>query len=124
MTMQIFIIIMIVIFIGFIIVMTMSFKPKTMEKTLDKQIGHMSGMMGNMMKGMINVEKQILDENEADLRNINTKSAEIESDALEIKARAIKKGLTEDDTNLVFCKHCGQKIESDSKFCRHCGKEQ
>ena len=124
MTMTVFIIIMVVIFLGFIIMMTMSFKPKSMEKTLSKNMGHMGGIMGNMMKEMINVEKQILEENEEELRSINTKGAEIESDALEIKARAIKKGLIEDETNLVFCKHCGKKIESDSKFCRYCGKEQ
>lgn len=24
----------------------------------------------------------------------------------------------------VFCKHCGQSIDSDSTFCRYCGKSQ
>lgn len=118
------VIIMVVIFLGFIILMTMSFSPKSMGKKVNKNMEHMGGMMGNMVKEMINVEKQILEENEEDLRSINTKGAEIESDALQIKARAIKKGLIGDEEIGVFCKHCGQKIESDSKFCRYCGKEQ
>ena len=24
----------------------------------------------------------------------------------------------------IFCKHCGAKIDADSKFCKSCGKEQ
>ena len=24
----------------------------------------------------------------------------------------------------VFCKHCGSKIDADSKFCKKCGREQ
>lgn len=38
------------------------------------------------------------------------------------KARAIKEGLTEDET--IYCKHCGASIDSDSTFCKKCGKEQ
>ncbi|MEM3396586.1 MAG: zinc-ribbon domain-containing protein [Thermoplasmata archaeon] len=27
-------------------------------------------------------------------------------------------------TQQIFCKHCGAKIEADSKFCRYCGGKQ
>ena len=124
MTMPVFIIIMVALFLAFVILMIMAFKPSSIEKKLSKNMGHMDGMMGSMMKNMLEVEKQILEENEEDLRNINKKSAEIESDGLEIKARAIKKGLVGDEGQTIFCRHCGQQIEADSKFCKYCGKEQ
>lgn len=37
-------------------------------------------------------------------------------------AKGIKEGLSEEDT--VYCKHCGQLIDSDSRFCKSCGKQQ
>ena len=65
--------------------------------------------------------KNMLDENEDLLREMSTKSADISSKGIEIKARAIKKGLSGE---AMFCKHCGEQIDSDSKFCKQCGKEQ
>ena len=78
-------------------------------------------MMGKQVKAM----KYVYDENEKDLEHISTKTAEISSPGVEITARAIKKGITEDvKEKLVYCKHCGKEIEVDSKFCKYCGKEQ
>ena len=34
---------------------------------------------------------------------------------------AIKDGLSD---NKMYCKHCGDLIDSDSEFCKHCGKRQ
>lgn len=36
-------------------------------------------------------------------------------------AKGIKEGLKED--NMIFCKHCGETIDSDSTFCKRCGKQ-
>ena len=124
MSMPVVIIILVVVFLAFIILMVNAFKPKSMEKSMSKKMGHMSGMMGSMMKDAIQMQKQILEEHGEDLKELNKRSAEIESEGLEIKAKAIKKGFAGDGASLVFCKHCGQKIESDSKFCKYCGKEQ
>ena len=64
----------------------------------------------------------IIDENEDDIRHVVSKSADMSKDAITTTTRAIKKGLTEDDS--IYCKHCGKKIDADSKFCSICGKEQ
>ncbi|MBO5328444.1 MAG: zinc ribbon domain-containing protein [Clostridia bacterium] len=64
--------------------------------------------------------KNIQQENKEDLKGIATNTADIVSDAITKTTTAIKKGL--DDK--IFCKHCGEKIDSDSKFCNKCGKMQ
>ena len=73
------------------------------------------------MNKMIKDMKDIISSNEDDLKEISTKSANISKDGIEIKARAIKDGLTKEKK---FCKYCGDSIDSDSKFCKNCGKEQ
>ena len=64
--------------------------------------------------------KYIQQENKEDFRDIAGNTAEIASEAITKTTTAIKKGL--DDK--IFCKYCGEKIDSDSKFCNKCGKEQ
>lgn len=64
--------------------------------------------------------KYIQQENKEDLKDIVNTSAEISSDAITTVTKAVKDGLN--DT--VYCKHCGSKIDADSKFCKSCGKEQ
>jgi len=46
----------------------------------------------------------------------------IEGPHIEMRARRMKKGFTEEGS--VFCKHCGFFIDNDSKYCKSCGKEQ
>ena len=70
----------------------------------------------------IEIKKQILDENEEMLTNIASKEANIEGVKIKSAAKAIKEGLTENNT--IYCKHCGSLIDSDSKYCKVCGKEQ
>ena len=50
-----------------------------------------------------------------------TKKANIHKDEVEITTKAIKDGLSD---NKMYCKHCGDLIDSDSEFCKHCGKRQ
>ena len=64
--------------------------------------------------------KYIQQENKEDFRDIANNTADIASEAITKTTTAIKKGL--DDR--IFCKHCGEKIDSDSNFCNKCGKEQ
>ena len=64
--------------------------------------------------------KYIQQENKEDLKDIISTTADIASEAVTKTTTAIKQGI--EDT--IFCKHCGAKIDFDSKFCKKCGKEQ
>lgn len=64
----------------------------------------------------------MMDESKDDIESISTNMANATKDSIEITTRAIKKGFTEKEN--IFCKHCGSKIDEDSKFCKNCGKEQ
>ena len=55
------------------------------------------------------------------LKDINRKTANISKDGVEITARAVKKGFS---SETIYCKHCGNSIDADSRFCKTCGKEQ
>lgn len=62
----------------------------------------------------------IQQENKEDLKEMADTTADITGDAITKTASAIKNGLKE----TKFCKHCGKKIDMDSKYCNSCGKEQ
>ena len=73
------------------------------------------------MKGLLpEADKYIQQENKEDLKDIISTTADIASEAVTKTATEIKQGI--EDT--IFCKHCGAKIDFDSKFCKKCGKEQ
>lgn len=74
-------------------------------------------------KRRIDASKQILDENTDSLKHMVTTSAEISKDAIKTTAGAIKEGIT-GEKETAYCKHCGAKIDDDSKYCSKCGKEQ
>lgn len=77
---------------------------------------------GKFMSNQIKAAKYMVDESKDDIKDISTNMADATKDGIEITTRAIKKGFT--DNEYVYCKHCGSKIDIDSKFCKHCGKEQ
>ena len=79
-------------------------------------------LRGKFMSSQIKAMKNATEESKDDIEKMSTTMANATKDATEIKARAIKRGLTEDED--IYCKHCGAKIDSDSKFCKSCGKEQ
>ena len=83
------------------------FSPKARAKMMSKQVKSMKYMM---------------DESKEDIHSISTDMADATKDGIETTTRAIKKGFTEEDG--IYCKHCGSKIDADSKFCKSCGKEQ
>lgn len=112
----------------FIFTFAMILSPKLRGKMMSKQMKSLKYMMEDseeiltdLSKSAINVQKNILDENEDTLKDIATKKANISKKGIETTVRAIKKGL---DKEVIYCKHCGSSIDSDSKFCKNCGKEQ
>lgn len=76
---------------------------------------------GKMMSKGVKATKYMMEESKNDIKSISSDIAEATSDGIETTTRAIKKGLTKDES--IFCKHCGAKIDKDSKFCNKCGKE-
>ena len=86
------------------------------NKEVMQDIGKITGEIG------VKTAKGVLDENEEDIRHVVGKTADISKDAITTTTRAIKKGLTEEES--VYCKHCGESIDSDSTFCKVCGKKQ
>lgn len=77
---------------------------------------------GKMMSRQIKAAKYMMDDSKEDIENISTNMANSTKEGIEITTRAIKKGFTEEEG--IYCKHCGSKIDNDSKFCKNCGKEQ
>ena len=90
-------------------------------------IGIMAGFCGiiigfspEIAKAKTRAARYIQEENKDDLTALASNTAEIMSDAVTTTTSAAIKGMRK----TIFCKHCGQEIDGDSKFCSFCGKEQ
>lgn len=120
------ILIVLLIFVLFgIIVVRGSFSKNMMKSLLKQQKDLLSddeGTLEELASTALKAKKKILENNAEDIAYINQKEAELKSAGIRTTAKAIKDGLTYNDTS--FCKHCGTSIDSDSKFCKKCGKEQ
>jgi len=124
----IFVIVSVIIGLGFIFVILSMVSPKFRGKMMSRQIKATKHMVDyskedleDLSSTAINIKKNILDENEDVLREMSDKEANIKKGYVKTMANAIKEGLEEDT---IYCKHCGSMIDSDSKFCKKCGKEQ
>ncbi len=127
-----FVIVPIFVLMIFIFTIMMMISPKLRGKLMSRQVKATRYMMEEAkddlkemgtMAGDIQVQtkKNILDQNEDVLKEIEKRSANIKKEGIEIKMRAIKDGFSQ---NMIYCKHCGASIDEDSKFCKKCGKEQ
>jgi len=128
-----FIVVRILVIVGIVFTFIMMFSSKFRGKFMSHQVKavkHMTdyskedieNIMKNMGNVMANSQNDIINQNEEILKNIANKNAEINKDAIRTTVSAIKDGFENGKT--VFCKHCGSKIDADSKFCKSCGKEQ
>lgn len=127
-----FFIIPILVVLTFIFTIALMVSPKLRGKWMSKQIEatkHMMEYSKDDLKDIlstsksveVNAEKEILDNNEEIMKDNVTRKANINKERIEITAKAIKEGLT---NNKVYCKYCGKLIDSDSKYCKVCGREQ
>ena len=128
-----FIVVSVIIGFVFIFVILSIFSPKFRGKMMSRQIKATKHMVDyskddledigtNLGNVVLNTKKNILDENEDNLREMANRKANIQRDYVKTMANAIHEGLKENDT--IYCKYCGTLIDSDSKFCKKCGKEQ
>ena len=127
-----FFIIPILVVLTFIFTIALMVSPKLRGKWMSKQIEatkHMMEYSKDDLKDIlstsksveVNAEKEILDNNEEIMKDNVTRKANINKEGIEITAKAIKEGLT---NNKVYCKYCGKLIDNDSKYCKVCGREQ
>ena len=82
-------------------------------------VGLAIGFVPEIAKARTKIVRYIQEENKDDLSAIASNGAEIMSDAITMTASAISDGMKKS----MFCKHCGAKIDADSKFCSNCGGE-
>ena len=80
------------------------------------------GFRPEILKLSTKSTKYIINDNKDDLTDITNTSADIVDGAITQTTRAVKRGLTQEES--MFCKYCGAQIDTDSKFCNKCGKEQ
>lgn len=76
-------------------------------------------LQGKMLSSQVKSLKYMMDDSKDTLKNLTDDMTDITKDSVEATARAVKKGLTEEDG--VACPHCDKKIDKDSKYCKYCG---
>lgn len=121
------------IFIGFtfIFVVLMFVSPKLRGKLMSRQVKALNHMTDyskkdfedinyNVADASMNANKRLMEDNYDDLEDMASMNANINKDAIYIKSKAIKDGLS---SFMIYCKYCGNKIDSDSKYCNYCGKK-
>lgn len=128
----IFIISIILFIVIFSFAIAMIFSPKLRGKMMSRQIEATKNMvdyskedltsigstMGNVA---VQTKKHILDQNEDTLKDMATREANISKEGISVTAKAIKDGLTNEETH---CQYCQKPIKAGSKYCSYCGKEQ
>ena len=100
-------VVLIIAILIFVLALVIIFSPKARAKMMSKQV---------------QATKYMMDESKDDIESISTNMADATKEGVETTVRAIRKGIVEDEG--MYCKHCGSKIDKDSKFCKECGKEQ
>ena len=76
-------------------------------------------IQGKILSKQVKSLRNMMDESKDTLKSLADDMTDITKDSVEATARAVKKGLTEEDG--VACPHCGKKIDKDSKYCKYCG---
>ena len=81
---------------------------------------------GKMMSKQIKAARYMMDESKEDIKSISDDMADATKDSIKVTtssfASGIREGLNGEES--MYCKHCGNVIDSDSTFCKKCGKKQ
>lgn len=78
------------------------------------------GFSPKIRKIQIDSAKYFQEDNKEALTDMANTRADISKDAITEVAKAVSESIR----NHKYCKHCGAKIDADSKFCSECGKPQ
>ena len=108
------------IFIGFtfIFVVLMFVSPKLRGKLMSRQVKTLKHMTDyskkdfedinyNVADASMNANKRLMDDNYDDLEDMASMNANINKDAIYIKSKAIKDGLS---SSKIYCNYCGKKL--------------
>ena len=96
------------------------------------------GFFPSIQKLAVKTQKYVVNENKDDLSQLADTNADISQNAAKKLAKSAREGWDETEeeqsneiiskykksAKTIFCKHCGGKIDEDSRFCKHCGKQQ
>lgn len=78
-----------------------------------------SNIQGKMLSKQIKSLRNMMDDSKDTLKSLADDMTDITKDSVEAKARAVKKGFTNEET--ITCPYCKEKVDKDSKYCKHCG---
>lgn len=78
------------------------------------------GFIPEIQKVQLKTIQYVQSENADVLENIANTQADINKQAVQKTANAVKSELK----NSKYCSECGKQIDENSNFCNHCGKKQ
>ena len=86
----------------------------------------MTGFIPNFSNYTIKSTQYIQDINKEELEEMMSTRAEITKEGASVLFDAFNESANKakEQRKKVYCKHCGQQIDEDSRFCKFCGKEQ
>lgn len=77
------------------------------------------GLRPTIAKISVQTMRYIQEENKEELTALADTTADITKGAVAKTVKAASEALD----HKIFCKHCGSRIDADSKFCSQCGKK-
>ncbi|MGB4984472.1 MAG: zinc ribbon domain-containing protein [Erysipelotrichaceae bacterium] len=76
---------------------------------------------GYLQSRQIKARKYASQMSKEDIKDIADINVDAKKESITKVASAIKEGFEEEK---MFCKHCGEKIDTDSVYCNKCGGKQ
>lgn len=84
-----------------------------------------AGFNPSLTKFGARLHNETMDHAGKDITEAVSKTVDTVTPAITKVVGAVRKGVDpKGEDPQVYCKHCGNSIDEDSKFCKHCAKEQ